>query len=119
MICSSSTTSTRMATWFGSLMGSCRFGHGGVLTRTQRNRDMQCGSVTHADAGRPHPSAQRANGVRAPVQPDSKVGLGRLRREPLLEHPLEVLRRNSNAIVRTPDEQLMRIPLAEDFRGQE
>src|SRR5712691_3229899 len=63
----------------------------------------------------PDPSAQRVDGVGAPVQTDTMVGLRRLGREAFFKYPLEILRRNADTIVLELQVQLLTLSLARDL----
>ena len=68
-------------------------------------------------ADRPDAAAQGGNGVRTPVQTDAVIGLARLGGESLLENPLQIGARDSDAVVLAMQVQLITLGAAHDLRG--
>src|ERR1700751_4425651 len=88
---------------------------GSILANRQRQHQMHGRTKTRTLARRPDSAAQGAEGVGAPVQADSVVGLAGFGRESLVEHALQVVRRNPNAVVLAMQVQLLAAGLGDDL----
>src|SRR3981081_3463021 len=105
-----------MVVWFTSGMGtSGGAGKRHGCTSDQRYQQMHRCAAPGTLARRPDPSAQRVDGVRAPMQTDTVVGFRRLGRESFFEYPLEILRGNADTIVLELQVQLLTLSLARDL----
>src|SRR3982074_2239483 len=105
-----------MVVLFSSGIGTSRSSgkrHG--FTSDQGHQQMHRCAAPGTLACRPDPSAQRVDGVRAPMQTDTVVGFRRLGRESFFKYPLEILRSNADTIVLELQVQLLTLSLAPDL----
>src|ERR1700694_5021509 len=108
-----------MVVWFSSGMGTSRSSgkrHG--FTSDQGHQQMHRCAAPGTLARRPDASAQRVDGVGAPVQTDTGVGLWRLGRESVFDYPLVILRRNPDTVVLELQVQLLTLSLPPDLGAQ-